>query len=55
MPRESTPTLKIGRWRVAVQFKAADLWIGVFWANHHGLVDVWICVVPCLPIHIWNM
>lgn len=46
-----------------IEFKLADLWIGAFWrtqeVNYGSIVGnvmedlhVWICVVPCFPIHI---
>lgn len=50
---------------VRLELKWEDLWIGVFWKrqNHDkGLLwekplefktlDIWICVLPCLPLHI---
>lgn len=41
---------------VSLEFKAADLWVGLFirrdWA-FPDITDMWICVVPCFPIHIW--
>jgi hypothetical protein len=53
-------------WRLWVgwQCKAADLWVGAFWDRKRvryylagtGTVvsefHVWICLLPCLPIHI---
>jgi hypothetical protein len=39
-------TLLGGR-RLSLEWKAADKWIGVF----HTDTDVWVCVLPCLPIH----
>ncbi len=47
------------------ELKLEDLWIGAFWRlerskfnNDYGTlyaVDVWICLVPCVPLHIsWN-
>jgi hypothetical protein len=39
-------------WRVRVEFKAADCWIGVFWRRELGQLDVWLCLVPMLPIHL---
>lgn len=57
----------LGPWRVkplrwmttvAVEWKPQDAWIGCFWkrtefATFHS-IDVWICFVPCIPIHIWR-
>lgn len=50
---------------IRLEFKIQDCWIGVFWKkttfgrpnySPHEMwfdtYDVWICVVPMLPIHI---
>lgn len=46
-------------WRVSLEFKVQDLWIGAFWQRRStetflGLTYVqhlWICILPMLPIH----
>lgn len=44
-------------WRI--EFKLADMWIGAFWkvaGLPSGFIrryDVWVCLLPCLPLHIW--
>lgn len=41
-----------------MEFKIEDLWIGVFWRTAYSdaakryLTHIWICLVPCVPIHI---
>lgn len=45
-----------------MRFDASYLWIGVLWqhtpsANGYGYLnrptfDLWICLLPCLPIHV---
>ena len=44
---------------VALEWKPQDLWIGAFWraspidgAQPAVITDVWICLLPCLPIHL---
>jgi hypothetical protein len=45
-------------WRVAIEFKPEDLWVGVFWRHHptderyHYPWNIWICALPMLPINI---
>ena len=39
-------------WHAAFEWKLEDLWIGAFWKRTGGSVDLWICFVPCLPLHI---
>ena len=54
--------MSIGKWRVRIEFKLQDLWIGAFWKSTWGepyrdrryfkeSFDLWICLIPCLPIH----
>ena len=54
-----TTTLLAGRigsvyW--GLEWKLADMWIGVFWRRlvwSRGVSwDVWICFLPCLPLHL---
>lgn len=49
------------RWTVRLEWKVEDAWVGVFWRRslHHRsqhmadhVLDVWVCIVPCVPIHI---
>lgn len=47
---------------VRIEFKPQDLWVGVYWRVSKGVVDykewtyrnydVWVCLLPTLPIHI---
>lgn len=42
---------------VKLEVKKQDCWIGVYWETKKfpsGLVnhDVWVCIIPMLPIHI---
>jgi hypothetical protein len=46
-------------WSFCLEFKAADCWIGVFWkrlpVGVMDRMDYWICIVPCVPIHVWRI
>lgn len=43
--------------RVRPEFKRADCWVGAFWRTEHEPnggyrnIDVWVCLLPMLPIH----
>lgn len=53
--------------KVKLEFNWHDMWIGAYWKiktieyvfhdnnnnNNRHERHIWICVVPCLPIHIW--
>ncbi len=36
---------------IKLEFQPRDLWVGVFWTRYTGGIDLYICLVPCLPIH----
>lgn len=43
--------------QIKIEFKPQDCWIGAFWKRHPEWLgiwryDLWICVIPMLPIHI---
>jgi hypothetical protein len=53
---------------VRIEFKLADMWVGVFWKRTtetsvevaggeaqimtRPRIDVWICLLPCVPLHL---
>lgn len=53
--------------KIKLELKWQNLWIGAYWEKKTDVVypkydymptikktwHIWICVVPCLPIHIW--
>ena len=40
------------RWRVDLEWKPQDMWIGAYWKRLGNCVDCWVCLIPCVPIHI---
>uniref|UniRef100_A0A6M3LHF4 Uncharacterized protein n=1 Tax=viral metagenome TaxID=1070528 RepID=A0A6M3LHF4_9ZZZZ len=40
--------------RISLEFKLEDMWVGVFWryAPAYCLWHIYICLIPCFPIHI---
>lgn len=45
---------------VSIEFNPHDIWVGIYWRVRFGRYDtflrkdVYICLIPCFPIHIWN-
>lgn len=39
-------------WWCRLEFKPQDLWIGAFWKTIGHCFDLWICIIPCVPIHV---
>ena len=47
--------------KIRIEFKLQDMWVGGFWEKipylfrSEGLytVNIYICLIPCFPIHIW--
>ncbi len=35
---------------IGIEWKLADLWLGVFWKGGRDEWWVWVCLLPCLPI-----
>jgi len=51
----------VNRWHIRFEWKLPDLWIGAFWKTTMAQLpdgpkpiatDVWICFLPCVPLHI---
>lgn len=40
------------QWKVLVDFNLHDCWVGCHWKRSGGpRIDIWICVIPCFPVH----
>jgi hypothetical protein len=39
--------------RVSLEWKPQDIWVGTFWRNGPDRLDVWVCLIPCVPLHVW--
>lgn len=38
--------------RIELKFEPRDLWIGVYWNRHWYALEVYICIVPLLPLKV---
>ncbi len=38
--------------KIRVEYKLTDLWIGLFWKHEGTTLHLWVCLVPCFPIHL---
>lgn len=60
LKRVAAPTLprRVWHWWIRLEFKPADLWVGAYVSNRPGgaagnhVVEIWICLVPTLPLHL---
>ncbi len=39
-------------WRAQFEFKIQDAWIGAFWKRIGNCVDLWVCFIPFVPLHV---
>lgn len=46
--------VSIRKWHIWLrfEFKLADMWIGWFWQRREHVLHIWICLVPCVPLHV---
>jgi hypothetical protein len=49
--------MRISALRIGLEFKLADMWVGIYWRRgclelYGQRYDAWICVLPCLPVHV---
>lgn len=40
------------RWHGCVHWEPRDAWVGCFVTWDAGAVHVYVCLLPCLPLHI---
>lgn len=39
-------------WHAQLEWKMQDMWIGAFWKRTGNCVDLWVCLLPCVPLHL---
>lgn len=39
-------------WHCEFEWSPRDLWIGAYWKRIGNAWDLWVCLVPCVPLHI---
>lgn len=39
-------------WNAEFEWKVQDLWIGAYWRRQGNCTDLWICLLPCVPLHV---
>ena len=44
--------MEVISWDLQLEFKIEDLWIGAYWRQTNKKFDLWICLLPCIPIHL---
>lgn len=37
---------------IRFEWKLADMWIGVYWRRERYTLHIWICFLPCIPLHV---
>ena len=41
--------------KIQIEYKLQDCWIGFYWQFQWGYYHLWICLIPCIPIHlVWE-
>jgi hypothetical protein len=49
---ETTRRLVLDGWSCRVEWKLRDMWVGLYWATEGHCLDAWVCLLPCVPIHV---
>ncbi len=39
-------------WTSKVYFEPRDIWIGLYWKRFPCAIDLYFCLIPCVP---WNL
>lgn len=40
-------------WTVSWLFEPRDIWVGLYWKRYPQALDLFICIVPFLPIEVY--
>lgn len=46
--------IRSGRcWQFEIIFEPRDIWIGVYWKKYPEAIELYICVIPMLPLRLY--
>lgn len=45
--------MKIHYWYIRPKFEIRDIWIGIYWKRFPAALDVYVCLLPCLPLNFY--
>jgi hypothetical protein len=40
-------------WQLLTKFEPRDIWVGAYWKRYPCALEVYICVLPLLPIRVY--
>ncbi len=46
-----TPWYLTFGWFIRIEWVPQDCWVGLHWKNTKDRIDIWLCLIPCFPIH----
>jgi hypothetical protein len=49
---EISRRMRFDGWNAQLEFKPQDIWVGAFWKTTGHCVDLWVCILPCVPLHV---
>ncbi len=52
LPTASGKPATAFQWRWEFEFNPRFLWVGLTWKRIGNCVDLWLCVLPCVPLHV---
>lgn len=51
-PTASGEQAKEISWHCQLEFAPQNLWVGAVWERAGNCVDVYVCLIPCVTIHL---
>ena len=39
--------------RLRLFWEPRDLWVGCYWKRYPKAIDLYVCLVPCLPLNLY--
>jgi hypothetical protein len=38
-----------------IQWEPRDIWVGLYWTRAALSTHLYLCLIPCFPLHVWWM
>ena len=42
--------------KASIEFVPNDIWIGAYWRTKNNTFNIWLCLIPMIPLHLsWEI
>jgi hypothetical protein len=40
-------------WELSLKWEPRDCWVGVYWKRYPAALEMYVCIVPLVPVYLY--